>query len=222
MLQPSVEMGGEFLEFEELLEERFPTRRICSAQEIVYGHRERDLHVHYYIKRGNIDSYILHENGGAVNLSRRGRGAIFPLYFSWNNTSVEMTVESVAVEECSFLVMPKRELHNLMLEVPELAIAMIDAHAKFSTFLDYSLASQLFDPLSVRICNSLYLLLKDNGQVQMTHEKLAQSLNASRANVTRVLNDLRKLGVIDIKRGSIFLLKPDELLDRCSYIVRGH
>lgn len=218
--RPSMTIGGEFSVFADLFEERFPQRRFCLAGEVIHNVND-SRGIHYYLKEGSVSSNVIHESGNKVNLATRQQGSIFPLYFSWSKTSVEMVVENVALEDCSLIIIPKRELYELMLSVPEIAIAMVDAYAAFSTFLDYSLSSALFDSLSTRVCNALYLSSKNNSEVIMTHEQLAYAIGASRSNVTRALRNLQDIGIIENKRGKIVVSDRERLLDLCSYIVKS-
>ena len=62
---------------------------------------------------------------------------------------------------------------------------------------------------------SLLLHLSENGispEIRCTHEELASMVGANRETVTRVLNELRARNAIEVHRGRIILLDPQQLL----------
>lgn len=48
-------------------------------------------------------------------------------------------------------------------------------------------------------------------QVKMTHQRIGESIGASRETVTRLLADFKRAGLIRVKGGAIVILRPDEL-----------
>jgi len=48
-------------------------------------------------------------------------------------------------------------------------------------------------------------------QVKMTHQRIGESIGASRETVTRLLADFKHDGLIRVKGGAIVILRPDEL-----------
>lgn len=49
-------------------------------------------------------------------------------------------------------------------------------------------------------------------QVKMTHQRIGESIGASRETVTRLIADFKRAGLIRVKGGAIVILRPDELL----------
>ena len=220
MLKPGVITGGEFRPFESVFLERWPHHRFCKAGEVIFGQKERGRQVCYYLISGRANSFLLHENGGAVELTARRPGSVLPLYFSYSSTAAEMVLEIVASTDCDLLVIPRSELRLLMMEKPEIAFAMIDAYASFSNYLDYELASRLFDSLETRVCNFLSLHVGRAGYVKATQNQIAQAVGGSRVKVTVILGKLAKEGILETGRGKVTILNRERLEDRCSYIAR--
>lgn len=218
---PGLTIGGEFTKFVDIFEARFPQRRFCFSGEVVRGVNDVGGGVHFFLKEGSVSSRLVHESGNKVNLATRSKGSIFPLYFSKRKTSVELDVENIALEDCNLIIIPNHELRELMLEIPEIGLAMVDAYSQFSTFLDYSLTSALYDSLFVRVCNTLYLHSENVSEIVITHDQLAEAIGASRANVSRALREAQEYGVIKVNRGKIIITDRKKLLDLCSYIVKS-
>jgi CRP/FNR family transcriptional regulator len=49
-------------------------------------------------------------------------------------------------------------------------------------------------------------------QVKITHQRIGESIGASRETVSRLLADFKRHGLIRVKGGAIVILRPDELL----------
>lgn len=219
-LRPGVLTGGEFRPYRELLEQRFPHYRRCRAGEVIFGQGERGRQVCYYLVSGHANSYLLHESGGAVELTARRPGSIFPLYYSFQTTSTEMVLQIVATTDCDLLVIPRAELRLLMIEKPDIAVTMLDAYGAFATYLDYTLASRLFDSLETRVCNFLYLHLSEDDVVNVTQDEIAHAVGASRVKVTVALGNLGEAGIVQTRRGSVKVIDMGRLRNRCSYIAQ--
>lgn len=219
-VRPTVLTGGEFRHYQELLESRFPHHRRCKAGEVIFGQGERGRQVCYYLVSGYANSYLLHESGGLVELTARRPGSIFPLYYSFQSTSAEMVLQITATTDCDLLIIPRAELRLLMMEKPDIAIAMLDAYGAFTTYLDYTLASRLFDSLETRVCNFLYLHLGERNVVSVTQEEIANAVGASRVKVTVALGNLAEAGIVKTGRGNVVVCDLERLRERCSYLAQ--
>lgn len=62
-----------------------------------------------------------------------------------------------------------------------------------------------------RVKGYLLRCANDRGEVQETHQKIADSLGTAREVVSRKLGELTKAGLIKTRRGRITLLKPQDL-----------
>jgi CRP/FNR family transcriptional regulator len=166
------------------------------------------------------DSFFVHEDEGLVQLVLRGQGTIFPLYYSFRSTSLDQVLQVIALTDSELIVIPKDELLDLMLEMPFIAIAMLDAYGKFASYLDYVLVSRLYDSVRIRVCG--FLLLHSNGDstIKLTHDQIAKAVGSSRAKVSEVISELKKESLIEARRGCIKVLDLEELSRRSSYIAR--
>lgn len=216
MERPSFMMNGEFSAFEEKLKGLFPEHR-ASKGDVIFGGVKRDNRNHYYLLSGCAESFFVHERGGAAQLVMRGPGTIFPLYYSFSSTSMENVLEIRAIENCSYLSMPKSDLRNLLKSDSDFALAMIDAYAKFANYLDYSLSSRLFDPLQTAVASFIYLNCDTEGRLPYTHERIAGAVGASRARVSTIISSFVKKGILETRKGSIVVKDKGHLRGLCSY-----
>lgn len=211
--------GGDFSAFEALIEERFAERRHATVGEQVFGPAEHREDVCFYLKRGMVNGFLMHENGGGAELFRRGPGTIFPLYYAPDKPSVGAILRFDALTDVELIVMRKAALRALMLEEPRLAVTMVEAYGQFSARLDYALLSRLYDPLSTRVCDYLYLHEVD-GTVACSQEHIAHATGGSRPKVAAVLGELRRNGIVITGRMEVRILDRERLWSMCSYMAR--
>ena len=219
MLKPNVLMKGEFIEFEGLLKERFSLRRYLVKGDMAYGERERSNKNVFYVLKGMLDSYFVHEEGEKIHLLLRGPGTIFPLYYSYESTSMDRVLVSKAIENTELIIIPKSQLLDIMIEFPTMAIAMVDAYGKLATYLDYALASRLYDSVKTKVCGFILLHSANSNLLRFTHEEIASAIGSSRAKVSEVLSALKKEGIIDTSRGRLRVIDREELTRKCSYVA---
>jgi len=223
MLSPNYLLAGDFLKFESIFLERFPERKTFAANEIIIDLPDDRSKVCYYVLHGTAVYTLLHENGGAKLSTMRGVGTIFPLYYTYQATTMERNLEVTALTTMETIVIPKEELHKLMLEIPEIAIAMIDTYGKYATILLYDNASQFFDSVKTKVSSFIYLQCYGNNanlpSFNMTHEQISKATGVSRANVSRTISELRRDGIISTEHNCIYVQDKDALMEYCSYMA---
>lgn len=217
MLKPTILLRGEFLAFEEQFKQRFQKRQYGRGETILGFGDRRDRYC-YYILKGRVSCTYLDEEGHVRTSTLRGAGTIFPLYYTYDRTSIEQTLEFTAFDNVELLVIPKRDLHQMMREDPDLAFAMMDAWGNYATYVLYAFEMQ-FDTIRKRVCSFLYLHGNGHGRIKATHADIANAIGITRENVSRTLSALRDGGIISLSRGVIVIEDRDRLLEESSYIV---
>lgn len=220
-LAPTIIMKDEFLPFEKDILKRFPQRKYGVKGEIVYSENARNQQIVFYVVRGLIDSVMLHETGRDSELILRGRGTIFPLFYRWKTTSTDEVLRMEALEDYELVAIPKYQLQILMLERPEIALAMIDTYGKFANSIEYSLQSRQYDPLEMRVADFLFMASEESNIIALSQEHLARFVGASRPKVNAVLVSLQSQGLIELKRGSTIVKSRKAILNLCSYTIQN-
>ena len=133
-----------------------------------------------------------------------------PLYYSFDAAINQGKSSFVAVRETTTVPLTKAQLEALMRALPDMAFAMMDAWAGWATYALYNLVSTTED-VKTRVVR--FLLMNSNGSlsVEATHEQIAQTVGASREQVSRVLSELRVSGAVATRVGEV-LIEPDVLL----------
>lgn len=220
-LAPTIIMKNEFTPFEQEILSRFPKRKFGKKGDIVYNENARNQQIVFYVVKGIVDSIMLHETGRDAELMLRGPGTIFPLFYRWETTATDEILRMEVLEDCELVVIPKNALQSMMLQNPEIALAMIDSYCKFSNSLEYSLQSRLYNPLEMRVADLLYMASENLSKITLSQEHLARFVGASRPKVNGILIFLQDQGLIELKRGSTRVISREGLLAYCSYTIQS-
>ena len=219
MIYPNIRLAGEFKQFEPLLISTFPDIQRFKKNQLVSGMDEDRSKYCYYVLSGSVACNYIDEIGGRRCTSVRGEGTVFPLYYTYTSTSIERTLEFEAMSPVVVIRIPKKGLLKLMEETPAIAIAMLDAYGKYATYLNYLVEASRYT-LREKICSFLFLHADTNGEVWATHEQIADSVGATRENVSKAVVALRKEGLVATGRGKIRILDEDRIRSGSGYAAR--
>lgn len=220
MLAPGIVIEGDFVEFESLLEQIATGVVRFSAKEIVIGVGEILGDTNYYVLAGRINSELIHENGGLIELNVRGRGSILPLLYTFEKTSMEANLQFTALTDCELLILPRDVLTDMVKANPNMAISMMNSYARWGTYMNYSLLSLFFDPIRTRVSDFLIMQSNAYGEVFATQSDISKAISASRPNVAHALSAMGRQRMIETHRGSIVIQDRKALLEGCSLPVR--
>jgi CRP-like cAMP-binding protein len=212
-------LANEFTEFEELFKERFKNVFSFKKGEIVIGLNDnRDYS--YYLLNGTVIFRIVHISGKCKISTFRGSGTIFPLYYTFQETCMEHELEVKAISDIEIIKIPKKDLHNLLIQNPAIGIKMCDAYCKYATYLLFDIENSMFENYTFRVCQFLYgysqsinELTNNNKCINLTHEEIGMTIGATRANVSRIISQLKKNKIIDTKRHCIHVIDEKKLLE---------
>ena len=134
MLQPNIVLTREFIQFEDLLKTTFKDRLSFNAGETILSTADdRDKYC-YYVMSGLVRCEFVGYTGSLRTTTMRGEGTIFPLYYTHKVTSMEKVLEFLAETPCSLIKIKKEDLRELMIEVPAMWLAMMDAWGEYATY----------------------------------------------------------------------------------------
>lgn len=218
MITPDIVLSGEFTPFEGLFLDLFDDVRSFDAGDTVLNTcDERDVYC-YYVLSGAVSSEFVGLDGSKRTVAIRSAGAIFPLYYTYSETSMEKVLEFVAMNPCRLLRMEKRKLLQAMIDTPAIGVAMMDAWGKYSTYLCYLVATQ-GDSVRMRVCSLLHYSQDSYGLVHASHQEIAQCVGSSRETVSRIVGDLARCGVVQRGKGVLRVLDSNRLKQMSSPIA---
>ncbi len=172
----------------------------------------------YIVLSGLIKVVKLHKEGREKTLAILRRGDILGEMTLFETTARSANAETM--EESTVLYIPNADFKQLLLDIPQLALEVIGILADRLRHTDQQIQELLFFNARGRIiCNLLHLaaghgIIENNLikiSLRLTHAELANLVGVSRETVTKVLDDLKKDGLIKIKNRQLWLLNTEEL-----------
>ncbi len=168
----------------------------------------------YFLKEGSAHLQFLTAEGDEATLDILGPGEIFgtdnSLGSSHYHTYLKVTEPSV------ICAMAKEDFLNMLEKNPQMAYQMIKLYEGKNQKFRERLADQLFKPIEARLMNELLRLATSHhvpcshggsGEVAIHQQELADLIGASRQAVNVILKGLAKTGVIQVRSGTICLMR---------------
>ncbi len=156
-----------------------------------------------YVIEGDIRVSIISEEGREITLYRLAEGDTCVI--SAACVLHEITFESgmTATSDTTLLVLNSKALAKLMAANPEVRSYSYEiATRRFSAAL-FVLQEIIFARMDRRLARFLLEQADDAGEIRMTQEKIAESINSAREVVARMLRQFVIDDLVELKRGCI-------------------
>jgi CRP-like cAMP-binding protein len=188
--------------------------RRFAAGEAVF--REGDAsNTCYIVRSGRARAVREHGDGRQLALATFGAGEIFGELAMFDDERRSATVE--AIEPLETLAILGNDLRRLMMQRPQLAIALAAALSRRLRATNERLASQSFQTVQSRVATVLGQLVEQEGAgrtdvpITVTQAEVAQLAGSSRESASRFLAVLERAGVISQGRGRLTVHDPEAL-----------
>ncbi|OPY58257.1 MAG: cAMP receptor protein [Pelotomaculum sp. PtaU1.Bin035] len=172
----------------------------------------------YIVTSGLIKVLKLHKDGREKTLAILNKGDILgemTLFGSNLRTAIAETLEQTTV-----LVIPKANFQSLLLEIPKIAIRVIETLSSRLKQANRQIEELTFLSARSRVICNLINLAKEYGQpdrggiaisLQLTHAELANLVGISRETMTKVLAGLQDSKLIKVTRKKIQIINQNDL-----------
>ncbi len=167
----------------------------------------------FILKMGRVRLYHLSPDGKALTTAILEAGTIFGEMALLGQGLDDSYAEALA--PCVLCLMSREDVITLLLGDPRIALRiteilgrrLIEAERQLSDFAFKSLPERLA-ALLLRLAQPPRPRLFGSGypEVRYTHEQLAEMLGTYRETVTKILNEFRAEGWVDLRRGKILIL----------------
>lgn len=166
----------------------------------------------YLVKEGKVLLYKISEEGKVFGLNILHENDIFG-----ENTILEdncQTMYAKAMENVFVCTCTQRDFHSLLIN-PSVAFKVISYLSEKLNNYTQQVAAMAFQDVKGRVFSTLARLAKDHGELApeglriniiLSHQELANLVNASRVMVTNVLNELKDEGVIGVNQRMFYLV----------------
>ncbi len=122
--------------------------------------------------------------------------------------------EAEAVEDCTLCVMRTVDVERVILNQPVVALRMLEILGKRLADAEVRLEDLAYRSVPARLCAVLLrLTTKSDGDVEgLTHQDLGDMVGAYRETVTKILDEFRDLGHLELGRRRIRILSRSALV----------
>ena len=195
-------------ELEEL--DRMTAMSTCRRGKVFYTPGETG-EVLFILKRGRVNLYRINSDGKKLVTSTIGAGTVFGemslVAQGMHDTFAE------AAEDCTLCVMSRSDVEHLLLSKPRVALRFMEMIAARLKDVETRMETVAFKSVPTRIATFLLQLAgEETGKIEgVSHQDLADMVGTYRETVTRILNEFRGEGYIELGRLNVAILDRDAL-----------
>ncbi len=195
-------------ELEEL--DRMTAMSTCRRGKVFYTPGETG-EVLFILKRGRVNLYRINADGKKLVTSTIGAGTVFGemslVAQGMHDTFAE------AAEECTLCVMSRSDVEHLLLSKPRVALRFMEMIAARLRDVEARMETVAFKSVPTRIATFLLQLAnEETGKIEgVSHQDLGDMVGTYRETVTRILNEFRAKGYIELGRLNVAILDRDAL-----------
>ncbi len=177
----------------------------------------------FYIESGLTKVSVMHENGAEKITGFWGRGGIYPLICSQQDFVLEYSIMLKALSDVKAKAFSVDTVRAMMMQNPQLCCDMLDHYGKFTNLLFFCATTQTYEAVLTRICNILYLYVKnidnDNNVILLNQSEIAALIGSTRIAVVKALKQLREENILQTERNKIIITDLDCLELKCTAFV---
>jgi CRP/FNR family transcriptional regulator, cyclic AMP receptor protein len=185
------------------------SRRSLGAGEVLFQKGDAGDAL-YGIRRGQVRIETGTEAGGRLTLNFLGSGDLFGEIALLDGQA--RTADATAVEPVELYVLHRADFMAYLTREPGVAVKLIELLCQRIRWVSERMEEAVLLPLHVRLARRLCALAADFGsEVQISQEQLGIYVGAARESVNRQLQEWRRDGILDLKRGRILLKDMNKL-----------
>lgn len=162
------------------------------------------------IRRGQIRIETGASDGTRLTLNFQGAGDLFGEIAVLDGRT--RSADAVAAEATEMFVLRREDLLAYLEREPKVAIRLIELLCARLRQVSERMEESMLQPLPVRMARRLCALAEDYGsEVHISQEQLGIYVGAARESINRQLQQWRRDGILELKRGRIELLNLKKL-----------
>ena len=172
----------------------------------------------FFVLEGLVKTFKTDENGHEHIVSLLKAGEMFPHAGLFHSDAYPAT--AVAVVDAKLLAVPVRAFERLLHRHPPVAMKLLRVMEEKIAELQGKLQELAGNDVQSRGLSFLIKLAEHYGtrreekvhiEIPMTHQDIANVIGTSRETVNRMLNRLRKEGILETVRGGLIIRDPNRL-----------
>lgn len=187
---------------------------LCHTQHLTSGEtlfqKGDEGNALFGIRRGQIRIETGASDGTRLTLNFQGAGDLFGEIAVLDGRT--RSADAVAAEATELFVLRREDLLAYLEREPKVAIRLIELLCARLRQVSERMEESMLQPLPVRMARRLCALAEDYGsEVHISQEQLGIYVGAARESVNRQLQQWRRDGILELKRGRIELLNLKKL-----------
>jgi CRP-like cAMP-binding protein len=184
--------------------ERSTTMSSCERGRVFYTPGESG-EVLFILKSGRVNLSRMTAEGKRLITATLDSGSVFGEMALTGQGMLDSYAE--AAEDCVLCVMSRSDVERLLGEHPGIAIRLLEILARRLADAEQRLADVAYKSVPARIATVLLRLSGDASEpVRLSQQDVADMVGTYRETATRILNELRGDGLVDLKRMRIDVL----------------
>jgi CRP/FNR family cyclic AMP-dependent transcriptional regulator len=198
------------LKDEDMAEIERSTSMTTTPRGTVFFSPDDTTEVLFIVKKGRVNLYRVTEEGKKLVTATIEPGSVFG-EMSLIGQGMHGTFAEAA-DECTLCVMSRTDVERLIRDHPEVSVSLLEVMAKRLSDAEDRLADVAYKSVPARIATTLLRLAGEgNEPVRLSHQDIADMVGTYRETTTRILNELRVEGLIDLKRMQISIVDVEGL-----------
>ncbi|PDV99348.1 Crp/Fnr family transcriptional regulator [Candidatus Chloroploca asiatica] len=209
----------------ELLGKRAPMQQVASGT--VFFSPEEAPEVLFILKEGRVRLYRLSADGKALTTAMLDAGTIFGEMAMLGQRLHQSYAE--AMGPCLLCLMSREDVKSMLLSDPRIAARIAEILGQRLITAEQRLSDFAFKSLPQRMAGLLLELARPPKprlfrqvvgppEVRFTHEALGEMSGTYRETATKILNEFRSMGLIELKRGCVILLDEAGLRELSEHV----
>jgi len=191
--------------------ERMTAMTTCRRGKVFYTPGETG-EVLFVLKQGRVNLFRINPDGKKLVLTTVDSGTVFGEMSLVGQGMHDTFAE--AADECTLCVMSRDDLEHLLVNKPQVALRFLALLANRLSEVETRLETVAFKSVPARLAVEILRLAEgtqDRRVDGVSHQDLADAVGSYRETVTRILNDFKHDGLIELERLSIAIKDAEGL-----------
>ena len=180
------------------------TRRQLQASEVLFQKGDKGDAL-YGVRRGRVRIETGTAGGGRLTLNMLGAGDLFGEIALFDGQP--RTADAIAAEASELFMVRRSDFLAYLERQPRVTVRLLELLCQRIRWVSDRMEEAVLLPLHARLARRLCALADDFGsEVHISQEELGIYVGAARESVNRQLQEWRRAGIIELRRGRISLL----------------
>ena len=190
------------------------TRRALDAGEVLFQKGDKGDAL-FGVRRGRVRIETGTAAGGRLTLNVLGPGDLFGEIALFDGQP--RTADAIAAETSELFTVRRSDFLAYLEREPRVTLRLLEMLCQRIRWVSDRMEEAVLLPLHARLARRLCMLAEDFGsEVHISQEELGVYVGAARESVNRQLQEWRRAGIIELRRGRISLLDMDRLTTAAS------